>query len=684
MSIDRRALVTRHNPVLRKPHYQAPLSVGNGELAFTADITGLQSFPDAYMGDDKTPLCTMSQWGWHSFALPAAPPLQPYLWPSGHGRHIPYYTHKDADEIMYRWQRENPHRLHLGRIGLHIRLADGGTASIDDLKDIRQELSLWSGVLSSRFVVEGIPVQVETCCHPRSDCLGFAVESPLLAQQRLHVDLVFPYGSPDKAAADWHSPERHTTTVRKSTAGHWLMERCLDDDTYYVGVACHHHASLLQKGNHHWVLQPPSGKAFSWTVAFGSEQVDPVDDFSDVKERSAEHWQRFWSTGGAIQFSGSSDPRAPELERRVVLSQYLTAIQCAGSLPPQETGLTVNSWHGKFHLEMHFWHAAHFALWGRVALLERSLWWYRATLEEARRLAASQGFAGARWPKMVGPDGRDSPSPIGPLLVWQQPHPIVYAELCYRAQPTEETLERHKDVVFATAAFLASFLVYNQQRDCFELAPPLIPAQECHDPLDTRNPTLELAYFAHGLRLAQSWRERLGLTRDAYWDEILNKLASLPIDDGVYLAHENCPTTFREYTVDHPSMLGALGMLPGMNAEPAVMNATLDRVWEHWQFSQFSWGWDYPLMAMTAARLGRPERAVDALLLPERTNTYLPNGHNFVRTPDLLQYLPANGGLLLAVAMMAAGWEGGPGSHAPGFPADGSWQVQWEGLQPML
>ena len=59
-----------------------------------------------------------------------------------------------------------------------------------------------------------------------------------------------------------------------------------------------------------------------------------------------------------------------------MLSQYLTAIQCSGSLPPQETGLTCNSWYGKFHLEMHYWHAAHFAAWGRPPLLERSLAWY--------------------------------------------------------------------------------------------------------------------------------------------------------------------------------------------------------------------------------------------------------------------------------------------------------------------
>jgi hypothetical protein len=40
-------------------------------------------------------------------------------------------------------------------------------------------------------------------------------------------------------------------------------------------------------------------------------------------------------------------------------------------------------------------------------------------------------------------------------------------------------------------------------------------------------------------------------------------------------------------------------------------------------------------------------------------------------------------GLLTAIAMMAAGWDGAPQRHAPGFPDNGRWQVRWEGLKPM-
>jgi hypothetical protein len=175
-----------------------------------------------------------------------------------------------------------------------------------------------------------------------------------------------------------------------------------------------------------------------------------------------------WNRGLAVDFSGSSDPRAPELERRVVLSQYLTAVQCAGSLPPQETGLTTNSWYGKFHLEMHPWHAAQFALWGRPDLLERSMQWYGRILPAARETAARQGYRGARWPKMVGPDGRESPSDIGVFLIWQQPHPILLSELIFRATG-DEALDRYKHIVFASADFLASYPVADPETGRLDL-----------------------------------------------------------------------------------------------------------------------------------------------------------------------------------------------------------------------
>jgi hypothetical protein len=66
--IDRQALVGRHDPKLTRIDPHAPLMIGNGDLAFTADITGLQTFPEQYAA--TAPLLTMAQWAWHSFPNP--------------------------------------------------------------------------------------------------------------------------------------------------------------------------------------------------------------------------------------------------------------------------------------------------------------------------------------------------------------------------------------------------------------------------------------------------------------------------------------------------------------------------------------------------------------------------------------------------------------------------------------
>jgi len=279
---------------------------------------------------------------------------------------------------------------------------------------------------------------------------------------------------------------------------------------------------------------------------------------------------------------------------------------------------------------------------------------------------------------MTAPDGRDSPSPIGPLLIWQQPHPIFYAELCYRARPNRRTLERYRSVVFETAEFMASYAFYDRKTRRHVLGPPVIPAQENHPARETWNPTYELSYWRFGLGVAQAWRERLGMKRRPDWDDLAGNLSKLPVREGVYLAHENCPQTYTERNRDHPSMLAAYGVLPGDGVERETMRRTLAKVLKEWQWDE-TWGWDYPVTAMTAARLGEGGTAVRALLLETAKNRYLPNGHNYQR-PNLPCYLPGNGGLLYAVALMAGGWKGAPRTHAPGFPSDGSWTIRHEGL----
>jgi hypothetical protein len=409
------------------------------------------------------------------------------------------------------------------------------------------------------------------------------------------------------------------------------------------------------------------------------ENLAPLPSFAEVKAQTTGHWKQFWESGGTIDLSESKDPRWRELERRIVLSQYLQAIQGSGSLPPQESGLYNNSdWNGKFHLEMHWWHGTHFALWNRWPLFERSLGWYHAILPQARTLAASQGYAGARWPKMVGPEGRDSPSKIGPLLIWQQPHPIFYANLDHRLHPGRETLGKWREIVFETANFMASYPVLDKSSGFYRLGPPLKTVPENTHANATFNPTFELSYWRYGLRIAQEWRERLDLVREPAWDDILHHLAPLPQDDGHYLLQEGMTDTYTHKNWEHPSLIGPSGMFPGEGVDPEVMHATVCKVLKEWQWHR-CWGWDFPMMAMAAARNNEPGLAVEALLHDSPRNQFLRNGC----TPGgPYPYFPSNGGLLYAVALMAAGWDGAPSRHMPGFPPGDDWVVRWENINP--
>lgn len=681
--IDRHALVTRHNVTLHQFDANNPLSVGNGEFCFTVDATGLQTFPDAFT--HTIPLGTLSDWGWHTAPNPNNWSIDTFhfkLYTNFDGRPVPYADvphNQQTPEI--KWLRANPHRLHLGQIGFILKKSDGTLAQTNDLTEISQTLDLWNGKITSHFKFDGQPVDVETFCGVKPDAVAVRVKSSLIKAQRLSIQIHFPYGTGETTTADWSHPDAHKTSFAQPQPNEALFARTVDQDIYLVDAEWIGRATVTNTAAHQFEIVPDKKSDTLELVCTFSQHLSHNPDFTQVKKVAAKYWNNFWQTGGVIDLSGSKDPRWFELERRIVLSQYLTAIQDAGDNPPQETGLTYNTWEGKFHLEMHFWHEAQFALWNRLPLLERSLNYYIKILPRAEGTAKKQGYAGARWPKMTSPSGAESPSPVGPFLVWQEPHPIFYAELCYRQHQDRATLEKFKDVVFQTADFMASYPAWDEKTKRYVLGPILQCAQEIFPKDKTFNPTFELTYWRWALETAQTWRTRLGLPRDAKWDNVLRDLAKPTVVDGKYAFTETTPDSYTnpKWNADHPAVVGALSWIPGPGIDTNTMKHSFDWIWKNWNWPD-TWGWDYPMLAMTAARLGDGDRAIDALLLDTPKNHYALNGHVYQR-PGLTLYLPANGGLLYATALMAAGWDNAPKRNAPGFPDNGQWTVRWENLK---
>ncbi|KAI0309724.1 Six-hairpin glycosidase-like protein [Amylostereum chailletii] len=697
--IDRRAVVSRYNPVRTTTSNfttaTTPMQVGNGNFAFGADFTGLQTF---------LPFATMSSWGWKNDTLPAnttwddVENYQGVSW-DNHGRPVQYDFGGDA--LIQQWLISNPNRANLARVGLLFRSSDGEplNSTDADVADVSQSLDLWSGTLSSRFTLDNQSVTVNTSCAQDSDTISVSISSPLLGQGRLGLFLDFPWndGSQKFSApfvGSFDATANHTTSLDLGpNLGSNVVAQIthtMVNSTFFTAVG----GAVLNISRdspeaHRYTLLPVNTTAdqLALTLSFSPNNITTIPEVQQVIDSSTIGWEDYWSSSGFVDVvSSSSDPRANELQRRVVLSRYLMRVNEAGDSPPQESGLVNDGWYGKFHMEMYFWHSAHWALWNNWDLLRRSSSIYSRFLSTSIiRAQVQQGWsAGARWPKMTDPSGRSSPGEINNLLIWEQPHPLVFAAYERRAFPRDRNvLGKWKDVIKATADWMAAFAWWNVSTGVYDIGPPMYPVAEDTNPNVTRNPAFELAYWRLGLDIARDWFNAAGEEIPETWTNVQQNLAPLPVEDGLYSIYEDAPADFwdlPEFTNDHPALSGLYGWLPPTaDLDLTIANATAHKVYTSWNISN-CWGWDFPMLAMSAARLGDREQAIEWLLHPlfQFDDVGMPVGGVRAPTP----YFPGSGALLYSIAMMAKGWNGSTGT-APGFPRDG-WSVQVEGLAAAL
>lgn len=681
--IDRRMVVERHRVVTTDAMSKSPAQVGNGHFAFGMDITGLQTF---------TAFNTLSDWCWHSNPLPEGKTPEDYHPVKGrsHGKKTVWKLPDPDEPEISNWLRSNPHRINLGRVGFVLLNRDGTTCGPRDISDARQEVDLWTGDVCSSFSLDGAPVTVRTVCHPDEDMVAVRVHSPLVASGRLAVFIDFPYsddGWMSPRVGDYSVPQKHSTGIVRAGDSGAVLRHDLDDTSYHVTLSWTGTGSISRDfdGMHRYTFRPADDSfdlsfRFSETDSASSAGPQPdgmsPDDFDRIASEAAQEWEKYWSNGGFADFSGSTDPRWKELERRVILSQYLMRLNESGYLPPQEAGLVNNGWYGRFHWEMIWWHAAHWYLWGRPECAGY-LRTYADFLPQARERAAEEGRKGARWPKCTGNINREWPCDTHAWLMWQQPHPIWLAEAEYRISPTPETLQKWGGIVVETADYLASSLYKEDGR--YVMGPPVTTVSENTDPTATMNPAFDLCYWRYGLRTALAWADRLGLKegRTREWRKVLDNIAGLPVEDGYYITHEGMDDMWHKFNFEHPSFIGLYGWLPGDGVDIPTFRRTFDRVMTDWQLDR-AWGWDYAVLAMAAARLGDSAKAVD--ILTTTAHKFAFDAHGLADCWPF-PYFPANGGLLCAVAMLCAGWDGDGSTGTGAFPE--GWCVRSEGLYPL-
>jgi hypothetical protein len=611
-----------------------------------------------------------------------------------HGRLVTYEVPNPAQSEISNWLRENPHRLNLANVGF-----DFGRQGVteDDLQHKTQELDMWSGRLSSSFVYDRLPVEVETWADPDSDTIAVNVKSKLL-KRNLGLFVDFPYPDKEKFNAPFvghfNLTSKHSTVLERLSSNSARIAHTLDETTYYTHVSWTGCGRITgpSKGTHRYTFttsQSNTHLVITFSPTPSPPETTTTTTYPLITTRSRTWWKAFWTTGAFIDLTSiPSDPRALDLQKRIILSQYLTALNSASSSPPQESGLVNNGWHGKFHLEMTLWHTLPFARWNRLPLLRRSQpSTYHRLLPGAAARAAAQGYRGARWGKMTDPQtGRSAPGDINALLIWQQPHALYFAEEAWRAAPGAATLARWDGVVTATADFMASYAWWNATAGVYDLGPPLLPVSENTEGNATRNPAFELAYWRFGLEVAVRWKGRLGERVPREWVAVRDGLAPLPMVDGTYAVYEGIEGmwTSNATTNDHPAMAGIYGLLPlpasGEPLDIAALKKTARLIKELWDLP-FSYGWDFAMLAMNSLRLGDPEQAVEYLLHPvfQFDDAGYPVGGSRVPTP----YFPNSASLLIATAMMAGGWDGSEGK-AGHWPKGWEEHVRVEGFTPAL
>lgn len=272
-------------------------------------------------------------------------------------------------------------------------------------------------------------VTVATAVHPDVDLVATRVTCARTAgagdcPTALRLALPYPQSS-DPSANTWRFPDAHTSVVVANASERISILHTADDLALTIDCEWNDAAWIFTRTDAHaFALVPPPGAAAAvelscvWAPAglaypIGTTSSDFVRAkvaatrallggaarfpfYDDVQAAQAAMFSDYWQSASFVELAANGAADAFELERRVVLSRYLMRVNSAGASPPQETGLISNSWNGKFHLEMRFWHHSHWPVWGNSDLMARSWGFYFDLLPNATSLAAHQGYEGAR------------------------------------------------------------------------------------------------------------------------------------------------------------------------------------------------------------------------------------------------------------------------------------------------
>lgn len=215
-----------------------------------------------------------------------------------------------------------------------------------DLTHKTQSLDLWTGTITSSFTFQNAVTTIQTTCSQITDTVAVQVESTLISSGKLALFLDFPWNDGSQKfeapfVGSFDNVSLHTTELIKNKGNAAEIEHKLDASTFYTTFSWQKEGSVSRDSpqSHRYTIRPAhsSGNVFTLSVTYSSIRGLTSPDVNSVVASSQNKWITYWSTGGFVDLvSGTRLPEAEELQRRIILSQYLLAVNEAGNFPPQE------------------------------------------------------------------------------------------------------------------------------------------------------------------------------------------------------------------------------------------------------------------------------------------------------------------------------------------------------------
>lgn len=570
-----------------------PVTIGNGDFAITLDQTGTQSLYEIYK---DIPLSTMSNKNWFYKDKKDIKPS--YV--DGKA----YMLFNLDNDPNYQINRQYPFKYSFMQILLY---DNDKLIDINNIKDVKPELDLYKGIVTSSFNYKEKINKTISFIYQDHDEFNFKLQS-----DNLNLALKFNYPS--------YTKNGYRLDILPNVLVKEDRMTLLYDDKNSLSFK-------LKSSSKYQIVEN--------TLIFDDNNVSFSLALDEIKEGKL--LDEFWKCDNGIIIDNE------ELVKKMVLSKYLLHVNSTGIYPPQESGLTYNCWNSKFHLEMHLIHSLWNIYNNHVGDLVKSFDYYLSIMPSSLKRASLNGYKGLRFPKMTGPDGEDSPSNIGPLLIWQAPHILFMLQEIYYLYNKENIIKKYEPLISGTIDFMISFLTLKDSK--YQMLDPLLEACESI-PLDRcQNPSFELEYWRYTLERQPKIDTVLyGHQRYDYLD-ITSKIITPKEDDGIYLKTYGVIDKYDLYK-DHPTEGFLMSFFKSKIVDKEKMVKTIDYILKNMDLSSY-WGWDFPFLGLSLLNCGEIEKSIEVTQLNTINNQYLYNGYNTSPRDDLKVYLPGNGAFLI-------------------------------------